>query len=188
MKNLVLTAFAALAMTAGAKFVDPNPYGNYGPAMKAEPGRPMAIEWHLSDRAAIDRATAPEALEAVLSDEKAIGALLSGIKPGYATDAMTAVRIAAVSQYVMEGADVAWWEFWRDDRSCLRKRWARALLNAAVSSKDDYVAVYCLDQLRWCGLECQAPCVSGFAAKSKSKAVRDMAAMVIDQITGAATR
>jgi hypothetical protein len=35
-------------------------------------------------------------------------------------------------------------------------------------------------------MACQAKCVQAIADKSESKAVKDMAAIVIDQITGAA--
>jgi hypothetical protein len=169
-------------MSATAKYVDPNPYGDYGPAMKKVPGRPMAIEWHLTDRAAIDKATAPEALEEILDDDDRIEALLAKVKPNYGTDAMDAARIAAISQYVMENADVSWWEFWRDDRSDEREDWAKALLKAAFNAKDDYVAIYFLDQLRWCGMCCQVPCLNKLSAKTSSKAVKDMVAIVVDQI------
>jgi hypothetical protein len=182
MKKLLFAALAVAGMTAAAKYVDPNPYGAYGPAMKPVPGRPMAIEWHLTDRAAIDKATAPEALEEILDDDDRIEALLAKVKPDYGTDAMDAARIAAISQYVMENADVSWWEFWRDDRSDEREDWAKALMKAACGAKDDYVAVYFLDQLRWCGMGCQKPCLRKLADKSTSKAVKDMAEMVADQI------
>lgn len=182
MKKLLFTAFAVACMSATAKYVDPNPYGDYGPAMKKVPGRPMAIEWHYTDRAAIDKATAPEALEEILDDDDRIEALLARVRPDYGTDAMDAVRIAAISQYVMENADVSWWEFWRDDRSDEREDWAKALLKAAFKAKDDYVAIYFLDQLRWCGMCCQIPCLNKLSAKTSSKAVKDMVAIVVDQI------
>lgn len=183
MKKLLFAVLAVAGLTATAKYVDPNPYGDYGPAMKPVAGRPMAIEWHLTDRAAIDKATSPEALEEILDDDDKIEALLAKIRPNYGTDAMDAVRIAAISQYVMEGARVSWWEFWRDDLSDEREDWAKALLKAAASAKDDYVAEYCLDQLRWCGLRCQIPCLRRLADRSKSKVVKDMAAIVIDQLS-----
>lgn len=181
----LLAASVAFAAAAEAeKYVDPNPYGSYGPAMASVPGRPMAIEWHLTDRAAIDKATAPEALAAVFDDEGAVESLLAEVKPGYATDAMAAAKIAAVSQYVMERAGTPWWMFWRSDRAEERKRWAKALLSAAGKAADDYVVEYYLDQLRWCALPCQMPCIKALADKSKSKAVKDMAGIVVDQLSG----
>jgi hypothetical protein len=182
----LLAAGAALVSSAAetGKYVDPNPYGSYGPAMARVPGRPMAIEWHLTDRASIDKATAPEALEAILEDENAVASLLAEVKPGYGTDALAAAKIAAVSQYVMERAGTPWWKFWRDDRSLERRLWAKALLNAAGKAADDYVAEYYLDQLRWCALSCQIPCIRALAEKSNSKAVKEMAAIVIDQLAG----
>jgi hypothetical protein len=188
MKKLLFVVSALACIIAEAKYVDPNPFGDYGPAMKVTPGKPMAIEWHLTDRAAIDKATSPEAIEEILDDDDRIEELLAKIKPNYATDAIDAVRIAAVTQYVMEGARVSWWEFWRDDLSCERKRWAKALLKAAWKAKDDYVAEYCLDQLRWCGLDCQVPCLRSLADETKSKAVKEMASIVIDQLSGASEK
>ena len=92
-----------------------------------------------------------EALEEILDDDDRIEALLAKVKPNYGTDAMDAARIAAISQYVMENADVSWWEFWRDDRDDARRVWAKAVLAAASRSSDDYVICFYLDQLRWCG-------------------------------------
>jgi hypothetical protein len=180
MKKLFLLTFAAAAVAAQAKFADPNPYGGYDPATKPVAGHVRAVEWHQTDRDAIVKATAPEALAAVLADEKAVEALLAKVKPGYATDAIDAVRIAALSQYVMQGADVSWWEFWRDDFADERKLWAKSLLKSAAAAKDDYVAIYLLDQLRWCGMACQVPCLRKLAETAKSKAVKEMAAIVAD--------
>ena len=180
MKKLLLMSLVAAGLAAQAKFVDPNPYGAYDPATKPVAGHTRAVEWHLTDRAAIDKATAPEALAAILADEKALESLLAKVKPGYATDAIDAVRIAAISQYVMQGADVSWWEFWRNDFAAERKLWAKLLLKCAAVANDDYVAIYYLDQLRWCAMSCQIPCLEKISAASKSKAVKDMVSMVID--------
>lgn len=190
MKKLIIAIIGVAACTAfgqnADKFVDPNPYAKYAVAMTPDPKKPMAIEWHLNDRAAIDKATAPETLKAILDDECKVKSLLAEVKPGYNTPVMAAAQIAAISQYVMAGDNAAWWKFWADDRTQERKLWAKALLTAAAEAKDDYVTEYYLDQLRWCGMACQAKCVQTIADKSESKAVKDMAAIVIDQITGAA--
>ena len=186
MKIVLCVAAAAVAFGGFAaenkKFVESNPYGTYGRAMSPVKGLPRAIEWHFTDRAAVDAATAPEALEAVLADEGKIAALLAEVKPGYDTPVLAAAKIGAISQYVMENAGVSWWEFWRDDRSDEREDWAKALLKAAFNAKDDYVAIYFLDQLRWCGMCCQVPCLNKLSAKTSSKAVKDMVAIVVDQI------
>lgn len=191
MKKLIIAIIGVAACTAfgqnADKFVDPNPYAKYGVAMTPDPKKPMAIEWHLNDRAAIDKATAPKTLKAILDDKCKVKLLLAEVKPGYNTPVMAAAQIAAISQYVMAGDNAAaWWKFWADDRTQERKLWTMALLTAAAEAKDDYVTEYYLDQLRWCGMACQAKCVQAIADKSKSKAVKDMAAIVIDQITGAA--
>lgn len=190
MKKLIIAIIGVAACTAFGQnadnFVDPNPYAKYEVAMTPDSKKQMAIEWHLNDRAAIDKATAPEALKAILDDECKVKSLLAEVKPGYNTPVMAAAQIAAISQYVMAGDNAAWWKFWADDRTQERKLWAKALLTAAAEAKDDYVTEYYLDQLRWCGMACQAKCVQAIADKSESKAVKDMAAIVIDQITGAA--
>lgn len=187
MKIVLCVAAAAVAFGGFAaenkKFVEPNPYGTYGRAMSPVKGLPRAIEWHFTDRAAVDAATAPEALEAVLADEGKIAALLAEVKPGYDTPVLAAAKIGAISQYVMENAGASWWEFWRDDRDDERRIWAEAVLAAASRSSDDYVICFYLDQLRWCGYPCQKRCIQALADKSDSKAVKEMAVIVIDQIS-----
>ena len=147
MKKLIIAIIGVAACTAfgqnADKFVDPNPYAKYAVAMTPDPKKPMAIEWHLNDRAAIDKATAPETLKAILDDECKVKLLLAEVKPGYNTPVMAAAQIAAISQYVMAGDNAAaWWKFWADDRTQERKLWAKALLTAAAEAKDDYVTEY----------------------------------------------
>ena len=49
---------------------------------------------------------------------------------------------------------------------------------------DDYVKIFCLDQLRWCAPNC--PCVIGriseIGSKSGSKAVKDMSDIVLKEL------
>ncbi len=203
MKNLIfaIVAVAVSAVSAqdAAMRKDENPYSNYNSGTARQKGMPMAVEWHFTDRKAIDDATAPEALEAILSDEAKVKELISKVKPDFKTDAMDAVRIAAISQYVMRGLK-------QSPKSCgkagdcsktscqskccskNRKLWAGELLAAACAADDDYVKEYYLDQLRWCGMACQAEKIKKLADGSDSKALKDMAAIVIDQITGAAIK
>jgi hypothetical protein len=67
--------------------------------------------------------------------------------------------------------------------------WARALMAAARGAKESDVKMYFLDQLRWCGLPCQAPCVRALGAASACKGVKDFANWVADELdNGAAVR
>lgn len=188
MKIVLCIAAAAVVLGGYAqeqkKFVEPNPYGTYGPAMKPVEGLPRAIEWHLTDRAAIDAATSPDALAGILADECKVKSLLAEVKPGYGTDALAAARIGAVSQYVMEGAGTPWWKFWSCSRTSERKLWTKSLLAAVAAAEDDYVAIFLLDQLRWCAFPCQADCVLASTDKTRSVAVKEMARTVAGQIRG----
>lgn len=156
-------------------YVDPNVYGQYTPAMKPVEGKIRAIEWQERSRAKIDEISSAKSLSDILDDERALKALIEGIKPGYATDASVAVKIGAVSQFVMS-----------DKEGAKRKKWCDALLSRAAAAKDDYVAEFCVDQLRWCGMPEQLGALRRLSAQSDSKALRDMVSIAIDQISGSA--
>ena len=58
------------------KYVDPNPFADYGAAMKSTPGNPMAVEWQNAQEAALVAATSDAALEACVATPAAAEALL----------------------------------------------------------------------------------------------------------------
>ena len=183
---------ASIALAAGAepekakKYVDPNPYAGYGPAMAARPGDPMAVEWQKENEVALKAATAPEALEAYVKDADAAKALLAKVKGAYATDPSVLTVAAAVSQFVMRPDDCGWlcsvgrfFAFWR---TCPRTVWSEALISCAGDAKDVYVQMFCLDQLRWCGLPSQAEKVRAFADVATDKSVKDFAVWVAREL------
>ena len=64
-----------------------------------------------------------------------------------------------------------------------RELWTKALLDKAASSgKEPYVQMFCLDQLRWCGLPSQAKDVAAVGEKSGDKGVKALADMVRREI------
>lgn len=142
---------------------------------------PIGTSWHAQNLAAVNAATSDDALAVYVKDDAAAAALLEKVRGGYQTDPLTAVIIAAVTQYVMVDADSSWYEFWREHRRQERRIWARSLMKAAILSvktKDDSLkTLFYLDQLRWCGFRGQAvrlwslsqagacPMVSAFAAQ-----------------------
>ena len=186
-----LAAVLAIAATAAEpakdkKYVDPNAFSNYGPAMASKAGDPMAVEWQNANDAAVKAATAPEALEAHLKDAAAAKALLGKVKGAYATDPITLTVVAAVTQRVMRPDDCGWLcavgralAFWRTDE---RDIWTEALLDTATKSSDSYVQMFCLDQLRWCGFAKQAEAVRTFGDAARDKAVKDFAAWVAREL------
>ena len=191
MKQLLIAmmmAGACLAADEPAKkqYVDPNAYAGYGPAMAPKAGDPMAVEWQKDNEAALKAATSPEALKAYVNDAESAKALLAKVKGAYSSDPMTLTVAAAVTQFVMQPDDCGWlcsvgrfFAFWR---TCPRTVWAEALLSCAQEAKDVYVQMFCLDQLRWCGLPCQADKVSAFGAAAGDKSVKDFAAMVAREL------
>ena len=186
-----LVAVLALATTAAEpakekKYVDPNEYANYGPGTASKPGDPMVAEWQKANAEALKAATTPEALKAHLKDAAAAKALLGKVKGAYASDPMALTVAAAVSQHVMQPDDCGWLcaigrtlAFWRTDE---RDVWTEALLDTATQSKDVYVQMFCLDQLRWCGLACQAEKVRALADVATDKSVKDFADWVAREL------
>lgn len=167
--------FAAAKAPKEKKYVDPNAYASYGPAMASKAGDPMAVEWQKKNDAAIKAATAPEALKAYVKDAAAAKALLGKVKGAYASDPIAITVAAAVTQQVMAPCKCP-------KKAACRKLWSEALLETATQSKDAYVQMFCLDQLRWCGLPCQAEKVVAFAEAAADKSVKDFAAWVAREL------
>lgn len=143
-----------------------------------------AVDWQNKNDAALAAATDEATLAAFVSDEAAAKALLAQVKPAYATDPTVAFQIAAVSQWVM--LDDPWYcLFWDGPHAAGRKVWMKALCGTIREAADDYVKMFCLDQVRWCGCPCCATCVAEFAAREKSKAVKDFAEWVVRELKAA---
>lgn len=183
MKKLVFTAMigamAVSAIAAGKK--DPNAFANYGAGMASDKQYPMAVEWHNTNRNALETETSEDAVAAFVDSEEAAKGILAKIKPAYATDPMVAVQIAAVSQYVMT-AEPSWWEFWNWFSDSPREIWTKALLEAVASATDTYVAQLCVDQLRWCAYPEQAADLCAISKKAKCKALKQMIRMAVSEI------
>ena len=138
MKNLL---FALAALTSVAAFADPNPYADYGAAMKSDEKNMSAVDWSKKNDAKLAEATSDEALAAVVADEASAKKLLAAIKPAYETCPIAAAKIAAVSQWVML-PDPWYCLFWDGEHEAGRKVWTAALLDTMkdelfINSIDD---------------------------------------------------
>jgi len=141
MKRLMFVA----ALSAGIlAFADPNPFSDYGAAMKSDEKNMSAVDWSKKYDAKLAAATTDDALAACVADEAAAKALLAKIKGAYVTCPIAATQIAAVSQWVMQ-ADAT------GKRAAGRKVWTAALVDTVKTTKCPYVKKFCSDQLRWCG-------------------------------------
>ena len=183
MKKLIFTAMIgamSVSVIAGGK-KDPNAFANYGAGMASDKQYPMAVEWHNTNRNALESETSDDAIAAFVDSEEAAKAILAKIKPAYATDPMVAVQIAAVSQYVMT-AEPSWWEFWNWFSDSPREIWTKTLLDAVASATDTYVAQLCVDQLRWCAYPEQAAELCAIGKKAKCKALKQMIRMAVSEI------
>ena len=176
---MVMVAGACFAAASGKpaekKYVDPNEYASYGPGTASKPGDPTVAEWQKENEAALKAATAPEALKAYLKDAAAAKELLAKVKGAYASDPMTLSVAAAVTQHVMKPCGCP-------KKATCRALWSAALLDTATQSKEAYVQMFCLDQLRWCGLASQAEKVSALADVAADKSVKDFADWVAREL------
>ena len=103
---------------------------------------------------------------------KAADALLAEVKPAYYSDPFKLVQIAALTQYCMKPGRT-------NDLSV----WKSAVLRAAQATKDSTVAVFMLDQLRWCGSTAEIAAIRALGAKG-DRAVREMAQIVVNELSG----
>ena len=118
---------------------------------------PISSIWQKENAVALSEATTPEAIAACVESRENADALLAEVKTAYETDPVAAIKIAEVTHYVMDGASAPWWAFWRSSRRGERRIWTEALLARAKAATDDYVKIFCLDQLRWCAFPGQSP-------------------------------
>ena len=146
---MVVLAAGAMAFAEEQKYVDPNPFAGYGPAMQSTKERPLAANWSLENDAAIAAATADPALAAVVADAASAEALLKQVKPAYETCPLVLTQIAAVTQWVML-PDPWYCLFWDGEHAAGRKVWVAALESLKASASDDYVKTFCQQQLDLC--------------------------------------
>ncbi|MGN0833564.1 MAG: hypothetical protein ACI4RD_07955 [Kiritimatiellia bacterium] len=151
-KVLLAMALAAgsLALAEEGKYVDPNPFGDYGPAMRSTAEHPLAVDWSRKHDAEIAAVTADEVLAAQVADAAAAAALLAKLKGAYASDPLVLTQIAAVTQWVML-PDPWYCLFWNGPHAAGRAVWTAALQQAIDGAADEYVRVFCRQQLDLCG-------------------------------------
>ena len=143
-------AFAAETKSAEKpKYVDPNPFADYGPAMKDSPKAPFAVGWSRAHDAEIAAATAEDVLAGCVESAESAAALLAKVKPAYETDPLVMIQIAAVTQWVML-PDPCFLFFWKPFPSRGRAVWTAALERKIAESKDQYVRILCRQQLDLC--------------------------------------
>ena len=171
-----------IAVCAAAFAADPNPFANYTAGTASVKEDPSAADWHGTSAAAIAAETDDAKLAEIAGCPVRAKALLAEVKPAYATDPLTATKIAAVSQYVMRAGETSWWEFWAWFSDSPREIWTAALLDAAKTSDNSYRTEFMLDQLRWCGFPEQAEDVRAIGRAAKCKAVRDFACVVAKEL------
>ena len=138
-------AKAAPAPKAEAKYVDPNPFADYGPGMKHTKEIPLGSYWQQENKAKIAEATKCETLSQFTASPAAADALLAKVGPAYTTDPIILTQIGAVTQAVMCPKC--------DKAPAARKTWVAALERAKKGAKDDYRKAFFADQLRWCGFK-----------------------------------
>ena len=179
MKKILLAVMVAAATSAFAK--EKRDVYDIRPDAAKMTDAPTAVEWQNANDMALKAATDDAALAAFVADESSAKALLARVEGAYRTDPTVAFQVAAVSQWVM--LDDPWYcLFWDGQHAAGRKVWMKALCAAARGATDDYVKSFCLDQIRWCGCPCCAKCVAAFAAQEKSKAVKDIADIVVREL------
>ena len=181
MKNmLMLLMLLPLAAFSAAEF-------NYVAvaARKADPqdgSAPLFSDWQAQNEKPLASALADEEIAGFAGSEDAARGLLARVRPDYQTDPLDACRIMETTHWVMVDADSSWYEFWRAHRQSIRRIWTEALLKAAETASDAYVANFFLEQLRWCGSADQVPRIAQIGEKSGDKAVRDFVRWVVREL------
>ena len=180
MKFGFFAAAAALALSLSAA----TDYSKMAEATADKAGdAPLGTAWHAQHLAEVNEATADDALAAFVQSRDDAVKLLSRAKGDYSTDPLSAVRIAAVTQYVMVNADKRWYEFWKTSRSRERAVWTDAIVLALEIAPDEGTAIFLLDQLRWCGRAEQSAAVEKAIANfGKSSHVAQFAAQVLREL------
>ena len=152
------TAFAVLAAAFAAAALEAKDQYDIRPGESSSAAL-TAVEWQATNATRLAAATTTEALAAHVATAEAAAALLEKVKGAYHTDPLDAHVNGAVSQSVAPE----------------RELWSAALLKRAEDASDAYVQQFCIDQLRWCGLKCQAAAIAAIGEKSSDKGVKDLA-------------
>ena len=147
---------------------------------------PKSSAWQKEHAAELAAATAPEAIAKVVSSSDAAKALLDSVKTAYETEPLVAFRIAEVTRYVMMEPEPSWYRFWSSSRRAERALWTNALLDRARWASDEYVKIFCIEQLRWCAFPEQADAVRALG-EGCEKYVRDFATQIADEIASRGT-
>lgn len=187
MKRIVL---AVVVAAAAAVFAEDKAkksvaqYEDYNAAMASNKTFPTAVEWqnaHKAEIAKLDDAWADTFLK---GGQTAIDALLSEVKPGYATDPMKATQIAVLTQRVMAKMPKPQQKKAASADHPSRSLWASRLLAFATDSKPVEVKIYFLEQLRWCGYPSQVPGVQALKGPKAPKELGDFVEMVAAELKG----
>ena len=147
MKNVIV----AVALVAGtlAFAADPNPFADYGAGMRSTEENPLAVNWSQAHDAEIAAATADEVLAAIVAGAESADAVLDKVRPAYESDPLLLTQIAAVTQWVML-PDPWYCLFWNGPHAAGRAVWIEALTRKIATAKDDYVRIFCRQQLDLC--------------------------------------
>jgi len=134
--SLVLFAslFVGCATTEGD-------YADVKPAI-TDDGVPTGVEWQGAHDAELAAATRQETLAAFVASDAAADALLAKIGNAYKGDPLVLTQIAAVTQLVMHPTC--------PKAPACRARWVAALKRAKAVATDDYVKIFCEQQLWQC--------------------------------------
>ena len=144
MKKILLIAMMAAATCSFAK----DQYDIRPDEAKAG-AAPTAVEWSKQNDARIAAATADDVLAAFVADAAAADALLARIGPAYEGDPLVLTQIAAVTQWTMR-PDPWYCLFWDGPHAAGRLVWTAALERTIAAAKDEYVRIFCRQQLDLC--------------------------------------
>jgi len=152
-KILILTVLlgaGAVAFAEETKYVDPNPFADYGPATQSTEENPLAVNWSRTHDAAIAALTTDEALAAIVADAASAEALLRKVRGAYETDPLVMVQVAAVTQWVM--LPDPWYRIWpwRGVHGAGRAVWIDALTKTRDGARAIYIRIFCNQQLELC--------------------------------------
>lgn len=132
-----------------------------------------AVEWQTVSDADLAAEMRPEMIELCTSSCAVADAFLASVKGAYETGPLTATKIAAVTQAVMDPS--------APNAAARRELWRDALLRAAERTADDYRAQFFLEQLRWCGTRADVARVRAVGL-NRGRSVRDFAAVVAREL------
>ena len=176
---LLSSAFSFAALDP--KYVDPNPYADYKVAMASVSNNPMAVEWHAANRAELDLINDSWCRGVFAGGKDSLAKYLDAVKTAYVSDPLVLTQIAALSQYAMK-AKAPWWMF-GFGKAKERVLLTSLFLERATASKDAYIQMFFIDQLRWVAFPEQAIKVKEIGEASSDKGVKSIADMAWREIS-----